>query len=121
MCGDDYARYGELRMIMHHIYEFKKGVRNLILCTMCKKCAELVMQRLENQKIAYICRSVSEDKVNLFFGKKVCLNAVSAFVDKPLNRLTPEEDFMLGTMLGYDIGMQCERFCHRKKQLELVG
>ena len=29
-------------------------------------------------------------------------------------RLTPEEDFMLGVMLGYDLTMQCERFCNRR-------
>lgn len=29
----------------------------------------------------------------------------------------PEEDFMLGIMLGYDISMQCERYCKRKFHL----
>lgn len=29
--------------------------------------------------------------------------------------LTPEEDFILGAMLGYDICAQCERYCKRKK------
>ncbi len=33
---------------------------------------------------------------------------------RPLNQLTPEEDFILGTMLGYDLCAQCERFCERK-------
>ncbi len=35
-------------------------------------------------------------------------------VTRPLNELTPEEDFMLGALLGYDIRMQCERYCQRK-------
>ena len=35
-------------------------------------------------------------------------------VTRPLNLLTPEEDFMLGAMLGYDICAQCERYCERK-------
>ncbi len=121
MSEEDFVRFPDMKMFMHHIYEFKKGVRNLILCTMCKRCAELVMQRLEKQNIEYLCQPVSADKVNLFFGKKVCLDAVCTFINKPLNLLTPEEDFMLGAMLGYDIGMQCERFCHRKRQLEMVG
>ena len=28
--------------------------------------------------------------------------------------LSPEEDFILGAMLGYDICAQCERYCERK-------
>lgn len=35
-------------------------------------------------------------------------------VTRPLNRLTPEEDFILGAMLGYDICAQCKRYCTRK-------
>ena len=42
---------------------------------------------------------------------------MQTFVDKPLNKLTPEEDFMLGIMLGYDISMQCERYCKPKFHL----
>lgn len=35
-------------------------------------------------------------------------------VTRPLNLLTPEEDFILGAMLGYDICAQCKRYCTRK-------
>lgn len=110
----DYSDFSEMRVFMHHIYEFKKGVRSLILCTMCRTCADFMIQRLERQHIEYLCQPVSGNKVNLYFGKRACLDAVRSFVDKPLNLLTPEEDFMLGAMLGYDIGLQCERFCQRK-------
>ena len=65
----------------------------------------------------YLLQPVTEQKVNLYFGKRSCLDAVQTFVDKPLNKLTPEEDFMLGIMLGYDISMQCERYCKRKFHL----
>ena len=61
------------------------------------------------------CVGLVGNKVNLYFGKRACLDAVKTFIDKPLNRLTPEEDFMLGAMLGYDITLQCERFCTRKR------
>lgn len=110
----DCSSFGDMKVFMHHIYEFKKGVRSLILCTMCNTCAEFVIQRLEKQRIEYLRQPVSDNKVNLYFGKRACLDAVRSFADKPLNRLTPEEDFMLGAMLGYDIGQQCERFCQRK-------
>ena len=42
MSEQDYVRFGELKIFMHQIYEFKKGVRNLVLCTMCPTCAALV-------------------------------------------------------------------------------
>ena len=31
---------------------------------------------------------------------------------------TPEEDFILGALLGYNICKQCERFCSRKRNLD---
>ena len=51
-------------------------------------------------------------KVNLYFGNRRCLDAVATFIHKPLNRLSPEEDFML----GYDIAGQCERYCKRLRE-----
>ena len=115
----DESRRMDMRMFMHHIYEFKKGVRNLILCTMSNTCAQFVIKRLEQQQIAYLEQKVTDHKINLYFGKKACLDTVRTFINKPLNLLTPEEDFILGAMLGYDITMQCERFCN-KKGLEVV-
>ena len=42
MSEQEYARFGDMKMFMHHIYEFKKGVRSLVLCTMCRTCASIV-------------------------------------------------------------------------------
>ena len=42
MSAEEFSRFSDMKMFMHHIYEFKKGVRNLVLCTMCRTCAELV-------------------------------------------------------------------------------
>ena len=107
MSAEDFSRYGSMKLFMHHIYEFQKGVRSLVLCTMCRTCASLVCDRLYAQPVTY-------NKVNLYFGNRLCLDAVKTFVHKPLNELSPEEDFMLGAMLGYDITGQCERYCKRK-------
>ena len=54
MSEQDYVRFGELKIFMHQIYEFKKGVRNLVLCTMCPTCAALVAERLRGQRIEYL-------------------------------------------------------------------
>lgn len=114
MSAEEYNRFDSMKMFFHQIYEFKKGVRNLVLCTMCKPYADLITERLKSQSIEYLIQDVVPNKVNLYFGKRACLDAVRTFIDKPLNKLSPEEDFILGTMLGYDITIQCERFCKRK-------
>ncbi len=116
MSAEDYNRYPEIKTILHHIYEYKKGVRSLVLCTLCRTCATLVVEKLSAQGIPHLQQELGTNRVNLYFGKQACLDAVSNFAHKPLNRLTPEEDFMLGAMLGYDITMQCERFCNRKSK-----
>ena len=116
MSAGDFSRYDNMKMLLHHIYEFRKGVRDLVLCTLCPTCAGLLIERLRSQGIDYLLQPVTEQKVNLYFGKRSCLDAVQTFVDKPLNKLTPEEDFMLGIMLGYDISMQCERYCKRLRE-----
>ena len=104
----------EMKVLSNHIYEYNKGVRNLILYTINIRYAEEAIRRLEKQNISYIMQDVSKTNVNLYFGRPECLEAISKFVNRPLNKLTPEEDFILGALLGYDICRQCERFCERK-------
>lgn len=104
----------ELKVLMNHIYEYKKGVRNMILCTLNKAYEAAAIRRLESQNITYVCQEAGARSVNLYFGRPECIAAISVMVDRPLNRLTPEEDFILGALLGYDICRQCERFCSRK-------
>ena len=36
---------GEIRIFLNHIYEFKKGVRNMVLYTMSREQEEAVRQR----------------------------------------------------------------------------
>lgn len=105
---------GEIRIFLNHIYEYKKGVRQLVLYTMNRKHEAFAVVRLEKSRIPFLIQKVGDNKINLFFGRCECLDAVRTFIDRPLNRLTPEEDFMLGAMLGYDICRQCMRFCDRK-------
>lgn len=104
----------EMKVLMNHIYEYEKGVRRLVLYTFNACYAAYAVEKLERKHIDYILRSAGRDTVNLFFGKKECIAAIGMIVNKPLNKLTPEEDFMLGAMLGYDITMECERYCELK-------
>ena len=59
---------------------------------------------------------MDEERINLFFGCDECIEAIRMLVNRPLNKLTPEEDFILGAMLGYDICVQCRRYCDRKQR-----
>lgn len=104
----------DMKVLMNHIYEYKKGVRRMVLFTFNKKYEEFAIKRLEHQNINYIIQSVGNDRLNLFFGRKECLDAIRLIVKRPLNELSPEEDFILGAMLGYDICIQCERYCERR-------
>lgn len=113
MSAEDYVRFDSMKLFMHQIYEYRKGVRYLVLCTMHPKCAAVFCERLQSQQIAFIEQAVTENKVNIYFGSDACLDVVRTFVHKPLHALSPAEDFMLGAMLGYEIRQQCERFCKR--------
>lgn len=106
----------DLKVLMNHIYEYKKGVRRMVLFTFNKKYESFAITRLKRQNIEYIIQPVGNDRLNLFFGKRECLDAIRMIVTKPLCQLSPEEDFILGAMLGYDICAQCERYCERKKK-----
>lgn len=108
----------DLKVLMNHIYEYQKGVRRMVLYTFNKRYEKLALQRLEHQGISYIVQPVGNDRLNLFFGRKECLDAIRLMVTRPLNELTPEEDFILGAMLGYDICAQCERYCERKEKCQ---
>lgn len=57
---------GEIRIFLNHIYEFKKGVRNMVLYTMSKEHEEFAIRRLKNQKISYMIQEVGTNKINLF-------------------------------------------------------
>lgn len=104
----------ELKVFLNHIYEFKKGVRKMVLYTVNRKYETFAIKRLEKQKIDYMVQPIDGHKVNLFFGKPECIHAIRRIVTRPLNQLTPEEDFILGAILGYDICAQCARYCVRK-------
>lgn len=108
----------DMKVLMNHIYEYKKGVRRMVLYTFNKKYEQFATQRLEHQHINYIIQPVGNDRLNLFFGRKECLDAIRLMVTRPLNELTPEEDFILGAMLGYDICIQCERYCERRAKCQ---
>ena len=104
----------ELKVFLNHINELKKGVRQMVLYTTNKRYEDFAVKRLRSQRIKFVIQPVDDERINLFFGKAECIEAIRMMVTRPLNLLTPEEDFILGAMLGYDICAQCKRYCTRK-------
>ncbi|MBR6285586.1 MAG: DUF2023 family protein [Bacteroidaceae bacterium] len=109
-----------MKVLMNHIYEYKKGVRRMILFTCNRRFEQQACDRLCRQSIDYVVQPAGRDNVNVYFGRPECLNAIRLFVNRPLNELTPEEDFILGAMLGYDLCAQCERYCERCRRRAAV-
>ena len=75
----------------------------MALCTIDKTDESFAIQRLEKSGLEYEICPINAHRLNLFFGKKECIDIVRLICNRPLNLLTPEEDFILGTMLGYDV------------------
>lgn len=112
----------DLKVFSHLIYEYEKGVRNLLLYTISAELLPLATQKLDNRAIEYIVKPVPNNGcMNIFFGRKECLQTLRQFLgERSLNTLSPEEDFILGALLGYDLCRQCERYCQRVEHSKKV-
>ncbi|MCR5297806.1 MAG: DUF2023 family protein [Paludibacteraceae bacterium] len=104
----------KMQVLAHHIYEYRKGLRLLVLHTMRAECRETAERKLRANHIHYIIQEVGGRNINIFFGDEQCIEVIRTFVSKPLSHLSPEEDFILGTLLGYDKHQQCERYLKRR-------
>lgn len=98
-----------------YLYEVLKGTKPVALLTCAVLFEEKIVKKLEKAGLDYVIQHLSNDKINVFFGKKPCIELIRAALLKPLNELNPYEDFILGTILGYNIEAQCRRF------LDLLG
>ncbi|BBA50664.1 hypothetical protein FV113G1_10110 [Fusobacterium varium] len=106
-----------MEVFIHHIYEYQKGIRNLILHTTDKKNIEIIKEKLNSENIDYIIYPLGKQRINVFFGAKECVEVIKNINKLSLTAYTPEEDFILGIMLGYDRKKQCERFLKFKEKV----
>ncbi len=107
----------DLKVFHHHIYEYKKGIRSLILTTEKSIYRKPIETRLAHEKIDYAIQDVDKNKINVFFGAKKCVDVVKTFIHKKLSELSPEQDFILGTLLGYNKEAQCDRYLNMMQKL----
>jgi len=106
--------YYEHRIFGHHLYEYEKGLRNLVLFTTKASSRDAIKESLRKKKVAFYIQEVNGAKVNVFFGDGICIDVVRQMGLKSLSDLSDEEDFILGVMLGYNRLQQCERYLRRK-------
>lgn len=106
-----------MTVFKHHIYEYKKGVRNLVLHTTNKSFRNDIEERLKNDGISYLIYSAGNSNINVFFGSDICIDVIKSINKQYLVKYSDEEDFILGIMLGYDRLRQCERYFKRKQKL----
>lgn len=109
---------GDIKVFYHLVYEYDKGVRPFVLYTMEQRFIPLAEKKLNAYNISYFIKEIEgSNSVNLFFGNDSCVTIMKQILaHKTIEDLSPEEDFILGTILGYDIPRQCERYCKRKKK-----
>lgn len=94
----------------HHLYEYQKGLRSLILHTVNLQNTHWMIQKLTNAKVAFVSYDISEVRCNIFFGDDSCIKVIEAIGKRNLSNYSPEEDFILGIMLGYCRKKQCARY-----------
>lgn len=108
-----------MQVFSHHLYEYKKGLRNMVLHTIGKEHLETVIRRLDVADIAYEIYPVGKtERVNVFFGDSASISVIRRIGKPNLNDYTPEEDFMLGIMLGYERKQQCKRYLEQRNLWE---
>lgn len=99
-----------MKVFVHHIYEYEKGLRNLVLHTTSKDNLDMIKMKLGKRKINYEIYEIKNNNLNIFFGAEKCVKVIKKIGKDYLGNYTAEEDFILGIMLGYDRKKQCERF-----------
>ncbi len=105
-----------MNVFNHLVYEYRKGIRRLILHTTSRVNRGAIEATLRRKQIDFLLYPLGENKINVFFGDAACIAVIHRFNKCHLFELTDEEDFILGVMLGYDTAKQCERYLGRKKR-----
>ncbi|WP_410208038.1 DUF2023 family protein [Fusobacterium sp.] len=105
----------ELGVFFHMMYELNKGLRTMALLTTTDENFKIVRERIEKCGYDYMVEYLKSGYINIFFGKEESIKVLKQFKGKSLKEFSPEEDFILGALLGYNIEQQCKRYIERKK------
>lgn len=109
-----------MEVLKQLLYEYQRGVRDLLLHTCPQGLINEAEKVLMKHKIDYLTFYIGDEKVNLFFGNPQCLEIVQEFSSDDLSKLTAEEDFILGMMLGYSKQLQYTRYLTLKENVKIT-
>lgn len=56
-----------MMVFANHIYEYKKGVRRMVLYTVNNRFVDQAVERLRNEDISFTLQEVGNGRTNLFF------------------------------------------------------
>jgi hypothetical protein len=110
-----------MKVFNHHVYEYRKGLRDLILYTTTADNYNVIKNRLERLKIDFLIYRLRTNNINVFFGEQDCIEIIRKINKDNLKEYTPEEDFILGVMLGYCRKQQCKRYLKLKENLNILA
>lgn len=99
-----------MALLSHSIYEIRKGVRRLAMVTVNRLQLPQAQAKLNRAGIPYAILHTQGSPVNIILGCAACIAVLQSFGEQNLSRLTPEQDFILGSFLGYDLSQQCQRY-----------
>ena len=106
----------ELGVFFHMLYELNKGLRKLSLFTCPDKYLDKIKSHLTKCNYVFIVENLVNGSSNIFFGDEEAINVIKSFGKDSLRNFTPEEDFILGVLLGYSQEQQCKRFLRQKEK-----
>lgn len=109
-----------MALLSHNIYEIRKGVRKLALVTIGRLHLEAAIARIMRAGIAYRVLETTGAQVNVLLGAAECIAVIDSFAEENLSRFSPEQDFILGAFLGYDLSQQCHRYLGKRARLEVA-
>lgn len=68
----------------------------MILFTVNDRYVGEAVKRLKAEDIDFELQEVGNGRTNVFFGRSECIEVVRRMITRPLQQLSPEEDFILG-------------------------
>lgn len=77
---------------------------------------EVIKEHLRKCNYDFVVENLVNGCSNIFFGDKEAINVIKSFNKDSLRDFTPEEDFILGILLGYSQDQQCKRFLRHKEK-----
>jgi hypothetical protein len=88
-----------VKVFCHHAYEFKKGLRNLVLHTTRAEHRDAIEAKLEAEGIAHLVPPLRNGSIYVCFGNAVSMEVPRGIGAGNLSGRSDEEDFVLGIML----------------------